>query len=362
MNPVATQQVALDNALNDDEEEEYVHTPDNYKFIDDDEEEYEELYKDVNVRLKDAEHEQEGKGDAEMTDASHEDVSQEKSYEQVEDDAYVTLTAAPVTQKTEGPMQSSSVSSDFANQFLNLDNAPPVYNEVVSMMNVKRKAQDEKKRYIDLINKSVKEIIKDEVNTQLLQILPKEISDFATPMIQSTNTESLENVVLAKSSSQPQSTYEAAASLTEFELKKILFDKMQKSQSYRGAQQHKELYDGLVKSYKLNKDLFESYGKTYSIKRDREYKDKDEDPPAGSDQGLKKRKTSKDTKPLKGSKSKESKSSSSKVTKSQPKSSGKFAQAEELVFETVDTEMPQNQGSDLATDDQPNVDAASKHD
>ncbi|GJU67325.1 uncharacterized mitochondrial protein-like protein [Tanacetum coccineum] len=71
----------------------------------------------------------------------------------------------------------------------------------------------------------------------------------------------------------------------------------------------------------LDKDLFESYGKAYSLKRDHEDKDKDEDPPAGSDQGLKKRKTSKDAEPSKGSKSKESKSSSSKGTKSQTKSS-----------------------------------------
>nr|GFC68439.1 hypothetical protein [Tanacetum cinerariifolium] len=63
---------------------------------------------------------------------------------------------------------------------------------------------------------------------------------------------------------------------------------MLKSKSYRGAQEHKELYDALVKSYKLDKDLFESYGKAYSLKRDHEDKDKDEDPHAGSDQGLKK--------------------------------------------------------------------------
>ncbi|GKG32783.1 hypothetical protein Tco_0430293, partial [Tanacetum coccineum] len=55
-----------------------------------DDEEYEELYKDMNVRLKDVEHEEEGKGDAEMTDAGRDDVSQEKSYEKVEDDAHVT--------------------------------------------------------------------------------------------------------------------------------------------------------------------------------------------------------------------------------------------------------------------------------
>ncbi|GJS99497.1 hypothetical protein Tco_0820667 [Tanacetum coccineum] len=119
---------------------------------------------------------------------------------------------------------------------------------------------------------SVKEDYKDEVNTQLSQILPKEISDFATLVIQSSITESLENVVLAKSSSQPQSTYEAATSLIEFELKKILLDKMHK-----------------------------------------------------------------DAEPSKGSKSKESKFSSSKGTKSQSKSSGN-------------------------TDDQPNVEAASKDD
>ncbi|GJV89615.1 hypothetical protein Tco_1533553 [Tanacetum coccineum] len=51
---------------NDDEEEvyeeEYVHTFDGVEFTDDDEE-YEELYKDVNVRLQATEHEEEGKRD-----------------------------------------------------------------------------------------------------------------------------------------------------------------------------------------------------------------------------------------------------------------------------------------------------------
>ncbi|GJS84296.1 hypothetical protein Tco_0750837 [Tanacetum coccineum] len=156
------------------------------------------------------------------------------------------------------------------------------------------------------------------------------LSDFATPVIHSTINESLENVILAKSSSQPKSTYEAAESLTE------------------------ELYEGLVKSYNLDKDLFSSYGNVYSLNRDHDDKDKDEDPFAGSDRGLKKRKTSKNAEPPKGSKSKESKTSSSKGTKSQPKSSGKSVQAKEPVFETADTEMPQDQGGD--TEDQSNVD------
>ncbi|GJW83338.1 hypothetical protein Tco_0156483 [Tanacetum coccineum] len=181
------------------------------------------------------------------------------------------------------------------------------------------------------------------------------LSDFATPVIHSTINESLENVILAKSSSQPKSTYEAAESLTEFELKKILLDKMKRSESYKTAPEHKELYEGLVKSYNLDKDLFSSYGNVYSLNRDHDDKDKDkdEDPFTGSDRGLKKRKTSKNAEPPKGSKSKESKTSSSKGTKSQPKSSGKSVQAEEPVFETADTEMPQDQGGD--TEDQSNV-------
>ncbi|GJX44504.1 hypothetical protein Tco_0261180 [Tanacetum coccineum] len=361
-------------------------------------EEYEE-------ELKDIKHKEEGKGDAKMTDTGRDDGTQQTTYEQVKDDEHVILTTVHDTQKTEVLVQSSSISSDFANQLLNLDNVPPTNSEVISMMNVKvcheepsthtpsllnipitstptptpasttkqtttliptlpdfsslfgfdqrvsvlekkyaqlstrlkdsiqnafqsyiaefkKKAKDERKRYIDLVEKSVKDIIKDEVKNQLPWILPKEVSEFATPMIQSTITESLDNVVLAKSSSQPKSTYEAETSLIECELKKILLDKMQKN---------------------------------------REDKDKDEDLPAGSDQGLKKWKMSKDTEPSTCSKSKESKLSSSKGTKSKPKSFGKSAQVEESMFETTDTKMPKNQESDLGnTEDQPNVEATSK--
>ncbi|GKA00367.1 hypothetical protein Tco_0672917 [Tanacetum coccineum] len=122
---------------NDDEEEEkqeeYVRTPGSFEFNDDDEE-YDDLYKVVNVRSKAAEHEEVRKGDAEMADTTHESASQEKSYEQVIEDAHVTLTSS---QKTKGLKQSSSISSDFASKFLNLDNVPPVIDEVASMMNVK---------------------------------------------------------------------------------------------------------------------------------------------------------------------------------------------------------------------------------
>ncbi|GJY02038.1 copia protein [Tanacetum coccineum] len=166
---------------NDDEEEEneeeYVRTPDSFEFNDDDKE-YEELYKDVNVRLKDTEHEEQGKEDEEMSDGGRDDSTQQTKYEQVKDDENVTLTTVHDTQKNECLMQSSSVgcSTD---------------TEVVSMMNVKsqiptmvdaqlstrledsikksfksctaefeKKDKDERKRYIDLVEKSVKDIVR----------------------------------------------------------------------------------------------------------------------------------------------------------------------------------------------------------
>ncbi|GKA06744.1 hypothetical protein Tco_0685968 [Tanacetum coccineum] len=332
-------------------------------------------------------------------------------YKQVVEDAHVTLTAL---QKTDDSKQSSFVSSDFANQFLILEKSPPSDHEVASLMNINMSHEvpstqipspltepttvipdsstivstivpptismisplpqlttptpapttasttisitalpnfsslfEERKLYIEVVEKSVKDIIKDEVKSLLPQILPKEVSDFATPMIQSTITESLENVVLVKS------TYESAASLREFELKKILLDKLKKSKLYRAAEDLKNLYEALIKSYQLDKDFFDSYGKAYSLKRSRDDKDEDKDPLAGSNKWLKKKKASKDVEPLRGSKLKESKTSSSKGTKSQPKSSGKSVQTEEPLFETVDTEMPQDQGGDVK--DQPNV-------
>ncbi|GJQ98249.1 hypothetical protein Tco_0009388 [Tanacetum coccineum] len=136
--------------------------------------------------------------------------------------------------------------------------------------------------------------------------------------------ESLEDAVLAKESSQPQSLYEATATLIEFELKKILINKMDKSEYFLAAPEHRECYKGLEKSYDLDKTIFSTYGKVYSLKRSRNDKDKDEEPSVGSYQGLKKRKTGKDATPA----------------------------TEEPEFEVVDSDMPQDQKENLDKDDE----------
>ncbi|GJV36125.1 hypothetical protein Tco_1408602 [Tanacetum coccineum] len=189
---------------------------------------------------------------------------------------------------------------------------------------------------VSALEKDVSELKKDDpLKTQVTTLVDEhldarlgatrdEFISYLSASITSRITEqSLEEAVLAKESSQPQSSYEAAATLTEFELKKILIDKIDKSESYLAAPEHRECYEGLIKSYDLDKTLFSTYDKVYSLKRSQKDKDKDEDPSAGSDRGLKKRKTSKDAEPTKGPKAKESQSGSSKGTKSQPKSFGK---------------------------------------
>ncbi|GJV43593.1 hypothetical protein Tco_1428129 [Tanacetum coccineum] len=118
------------------QEDEYVHTPDKDKFDDKekmdeegDDEVTKELYEDLNINR--------GSKDTEMTNAEQggayqPNASHESGFVHEEEDAHVTLTI--VHDKTEGPMQSSSVSSDFTRKLLNLDNPSSDGNEIASLM------------------------------------------------------------------------------------------------------------------------------------------------------------------------------------------------------------------------------------
>nr|GFA00367.1 hypothetical protein [Tanacetum cinerariifolium]GFA37990.1 hypothetical protein [Tanacetum cinerariifolium] len=130
-----------------------------------------------------------------------------------------------------------------------------------------KEAQAEKQEYIDNVDSTVRTIIREEVKTQLPKILPIAVSAFATP---------------------------AAASLSEFELTKILLEKMEQNKSHLRVDQKKKLYDALVESYNTNKDLFNTYGEVFTLKRSRDDNEKDRDPSAGLDQGTKRKKSSKE--------------------------------------------------------------------
>ncbi|GJT23112.1 retrovirus-related pol polyprotein from transposon TNT 1-94 [Tanacetum coccineum] len=144
------------NKTDDKEEGEFVHTPDDYVPTDDeyvDDEELErinkEIYDDVNMYLKDEEPANEEEDDEEIThaenvNAEHEEVSQEVAGDQVKDDAQATVIVALATQKTEVPLQSSSISSDYATKFLNFDNIPSGETKSISMIDIKVQHEDPK--------------------------------------------------------------------------------------------------------------------------------------------------------------------------------------------------------------------------
>ncbi|GJT30425.1 hypothetical protein Tco_0910700 [Tanacetum coccineum] len=305
----------------------------NYKSDDDNENVFEEkedddLYKDVDVRSLGTKHEKE---------------------RQVVEDAHMTLTAS---QKTDDSKQSSFILSDFASKFLILENVPPAVDEVSSMMNVKSRFDQR----VSTLETELSQLKQADQSAQLLKSVKSQlltmVDDLLSIRIRYATRTSLESYTkdFKKKAQEERKLYidvveKSLKDIIEVEVKSLLPQILPKKVNRIKLLKKRNLYDALIKSYQFDKDLFDSYGKAYSLKRSREDKDKDEDPPAGPDQVLKK--TSKDVEPSRGSKSKESKLSSSKRSKSQPKSSGKSAQEEELVFETADTEMPQDRGNDM---------------
>ncbi|GJW70290.1 hypothetical protein Tco_0127207 [Tanacetum coccineum] len=159
----------------------------------------------------------------------------------------------------------------------------PMHTQVTALVDIYRDTRlgETREEFLNFLSVSLTARITEQVKNQLPHILPKE----------------------------------AAATITEFELKKILIDKIDKSESYLAGPEHRECYEGLKKSYDLDMTIFSTYGKVYSFKRSRKDKDKDEDPSARSDRG-------------------------------------KFVQSEEPEFKVTDSDMPRDQEENLGKDDE----------
>ncbi|GKC11157.1 hypothetical protein Tco_1007939 [Tanacetum coccineum] len=125
--------------------------------------------------------------------------------------------------------------------------------------------------------------------------------------------------------------------LAEFDQKTTLFETMNKSKSFNKIPKQRALYYALMESILKDEDAMDEGFADKLKKRKPDDADKDEDPSAGSDRGLKRRKTSKDTKQSKKAMSIET---SKGTSKSQPKSTGKSVHTEEIVFEAGDTQRP----------------------
>ncbi|GKC03192.1 hypothetical protein Tco_0994802 [Tanacetum coccineum] len=161
---------------------------------------------------------------------------------------------------------------------------------------LKEEAKAENLEFFNQVDSTMKKIIKEQVKAQVSKIMPQ---------IEKYVTESLGAEVLVRSTNQPQTSYAVAASLLEFKLNKILINKMETNKLINRSDIQKNLYNVLVEASNSDKDIFSSYGDVATLKRGRDDQDKDEDRSARSDRETKRRKSSKDAEPSKGSKSKE---------------------------------------------------------
>nr|GEZ79163.1 hypothetical protein [Tanacetum cinerariifolium] len=150
---------------------------------------------------------------------------------------------------------------------------------------LRNKAQAENDEFLKTIDenmqKIIKEQVKEQVKVQVSKILLK---------IKQTVNEQLEAEVLTRSSNSSKTSYVIAADLSEIELKKILIEKMKSNKSIHRSNEQRNLYEALVEAYESDKIILDTYGDTVTLKRRCNYDaDKDEEPSSRSDRGSKRR-------------------------------------------------------------------------
>ncbi|GKC05473.1 hypothetical protein Tco_0997083 [Tanacetum coccineum] len=140
--------------------------------------------------------------------------------------------------------------------------------------NLREEAQAENQDFLNQVDSTMKTIINDQVKAQVSKIMPK-IEKYVTKSL---------------GAEQPQTAYIVVASLSEFELMKILIDKIEANKSINKSDNQKNIYNALVESYNSGNDIITSYGDVVLLKIGRDDQDNYEDPSAGSDQGTKRTK------------------------------------------------------------------------
>ncbi|GJT09332.1 hypothetical protein Tco_0856374 [Tanacetum coccineum] len=417
------------NKTNDEEEDEFVHTPDKYVPTDDenvDDEEYDrinkEMYDDVNVELKDAEPANEEKGDEEMTHAEqvnteHEEVSQEVAGDQVKDDAQETVTAALAPQKTKVPLQSSSISSDYATKFLNFDNIPSGDTEIISMMDIKVQHENLSIKTSPLLTVPVTVILETSsapattIPLPILPFIPLQQQSTLIPTPTATEATTSTNVIpdsttlllfikdfltwktkhtadLIKEHSVPANVvkklkqqYKPQKSVEDNRKVKMKQETKQQEPKYtitssdsaelQEFDQKRTLFKTMTKTKSFNKNTKHKalyHALIESILEDEDAMDKGvvdkskkrKPNDADKDEGPPARpdqrlKRKKTGKELEPSKKAKSTGTSKGTTKSQLKSTGNSTQAEETMFKAGDTQVPQNQRDDMDNTDEPPI-------
>ncbi|GJZ14731.1 retrovirus-related pol polyprotein from transposon TNT 1-94 [Tanacetum coccineum] len=286
----ANDKAADQNKTDDEEKDEFVHTPDDYVPTDDenvDDEEYdrinEEMYSDVNVKLKYTELEGEGKSKVPTIVKEYLGTSLD----------------------------------DTLHKVIQIHNAKLIkeYSVLADVIEVPQHQQKPQKSAADIHKIKMEQAGKQQKTKYTI-------------------------------------TSSDTAKLQEFDKKRTLFKIMTKIKSFNKNTKHKALYHALMESILKDEDAMDKSVVDRLNKRKPDDANKDKGPPAGSNQGLKRKKASRDAEPSKKAKSTET---SKGTTKSQRKSIGKSAKVEETVFKVGDTQVPQNLGEDMGNAEEPPV-------
>ncbi|GJS36153.1 hypothetical protein Tco_0534535 [Tanacetum coccineum] len=372
------------------------------------EEEYErineELYSDINIRLTYAEPTNEEKGDEEIIDTGHVNadrvnVIQEGACNQVKDDAQATQkTEVPLHIQHEVPRTSSLLTipvsvipkhnvinppetvttalatiiySLLTSLFPHLQQSKPITTPTTTEATTSTTTVPDSETLATLqlrvtdLEKDVKELkdvdnstrviskIKSEVPNTVKEYLGSSLDDALHKVIQKNNADIIkEHFVQAKTIERLRQQYVPQKSVED--IREIKMEHARKQQVPKETITSSDTT--ALEEFDEKTTLFETMSKSKCFdklkKRKLDYVDKDEGPSDGSDRGLKRRKTSRDTEPSKKAKSTET---SKGTSKSQPKSTGKSAQAEETMFEAGDTQGLQHLREDMGNTDEPPV-------
>nr|GEU29754.1 hypothetical protein [Tanacetum cinerariifolium] len=261
----------------------------------DEEEEEDELYRDVNINQ----------------------VRGIQATLEVED-SHVTLT--PVN--PDDQQQSSSTSSQFMTSMLNL--TLDVVQVAVQLQSdkLREEAQKENDEFLKTIDENMQKIIKEQVKEH------------------------------------DKTSYAVAADLSKMEQKKILIEKMEGNKSIQRSDEQRNLYKALVEAYESDKNILDTYRETVMLKRHRDGDaDKDEEPSAGPDRGYKRRREGKETESASAPTKTDTRSAgrSTQGTKSRQASASKSATVEEPMQTTFQMEEPSHPEFGTGAEDQPIV-------
>nr|GEW36637.1 retrovirus-related Pol polyprotein from transposon TNT 1-94 [Tanacetum cinerariifolium] len=248
----------------------------------DEEEEEDELYKDVNIN--------QGRG-----------IQTTQEFK----DSHVTLTLVI----PDGQQQSSSVSSHFVTSMHNptpdagmesifkttsqMDTLEANFSEFMQTNQFARVVSailGIVQRYMD---QRMNEVVKLAIQIQSDRLCDKAQAE--NDKFLKTIDHNMQKIIKEKVKEQVKTSYAVVADLFEMELKKILIEIMEGNKSIYQSDEQRNLYKALVEAYESDKIILDTYGDTITLKRIHDDDaDKDKEPSDGPDQGSKRRREGKE--------------------------------------------------------------------